>query len=254
MREADRKAVAAAQKAVGDSLQVTPADLSDRPALRADAQPREVGLSESLLRRLAAHRTVALQVMLARNTSVTLAALAHVFIQRAFGDEHRRAGSALQIAPQQPAHALKSVADDLVRGAAWQAIEAAKLAWAQRLPEERSAWFDWLIRLPQAELLDLLALCTALTLNALPGTGAASDANALAEAVSLDMADWWEPTAAGYLNQVSKAQIVQALREAGPGLADDGTAEMKKDALVFAAATRLAGKRWLPATLRRPPG
>ena len=252
MREADRKAVAAAQKAVGDSLQVTPADLSDRPALRADAQPREVRLSESLLRRLAAHRTVALQVMLARNTSVTLAALAHVFIQRAFGDEHRRAGSALQIAPQQSAHALKSVADDLVRGAAWQAIEAAKLAWAQRLPEERSAWFDWLIGLPQAELLDLLALCTALTLNALPGTGAASDANALAEAVGLDMAEWWEPTAAGYLNQVSKAQIVQALREAGPGLADDRVAAMKKDALVVTAATRLAGKRWLPAALRRP--
>ena len=209
MRRADRKAVAAAQKVVGDSLQVTPADLSDRPALRADAQPRELGLSESLLRRLAAHRTVALQVMLARNTSVTLAALAHVFIQRAFGDEHRRAGSALQIAPQLSAHTLKSVADDLVRGGAWQAIEAAKLAWAQRLPEERSAWFDWLIGLPQAELLDLLALCTALTLNALPGTGAASDATALAEAVGLDMADWWEPTAAGYLNQVSKAQIVQ---------------------------------------------
>jgi ParB family transcriptional regulator, chromosome partitioning protein len=254
MREADRKAVAALQKERGGSRPTPPTDSADHLAPRAESLPREVGLSESLLRRLAAHRTVALQAMLAQNTPVALAALAHVFVQRAFGDEHRRAGSALQIAPQPAAHALKAVADDLTQCPAWQAIEAAKDAWGQRLPEERTAWFDWLVRLPQVELLELLPLCTALTLNALPGTGAAHDANALAEAVGLDMGDWWEPTAAGYLNHVSKAQIVQALKEAGPELAADGVDAMKKDALVVTAAARLAGKRWLPAVLRRPPG
>ena len=80
-------------------------------------------------------------------------------------------------------------------------------------------------------------------------TGAASDSNALAKAVGLDMADWWEPTAQGYLNHVPKAQIVQALKEAGPDLADDGVGAMKKDVLVVKAASRLAGKRWLPAML-----
>jgi ParB family chromosome partitioning protein len=84
----------------------------------------------------------------------------------------------------------------------------------------------------------------------LPSTGSGSDSNALAEAVGLDMADWWEPTAQGYLNHVPKAQIVQALKEAGPDLADDGVGAMKKDVLVVKAASRLAGKRWLPAMLR----
>jgi ParB family transcriptional regulator, chromosome partitioning protein len=93
-----------------------------------------------------------------------------------------------------------------------------------------------------------------LTLNALPGTGATVDSNAIAEAVNLDMADWWEPTAQGYLNHVPKAQIVQALKEAGPDLADDGVGALKKDVLVVKAVSRLAGKRWLPAPLRRPPG
>ncbi|HEY8711066.1 MAG TPA: hypothetical protein VIM34_24080 [Burkholderiaceae bacterium] len=51
-----------------------------------------------------------------------------------------------------------------------------------------------------------------------------------------------------------KAQIVQALKEAGPDLAEDGVGAMKKDVLVVKAASRLAGKRWLPAPLRRPPG
>mgnify|MGYP000370773084 FL=1 len=53
---------------------------------------------------------------------------------------------------------------------------------------------------------------------------------------------------------MSKAQIVQALKEVGPELADDGIGVMKKDVLVAKAASRLAGKRWLPVPLRRPPG
>ena len=66
--------------------------------------------------------------------------------------------------------------------------------------------------------------------------------------------NWWAPTAAGYLNHVSRTQIVHALMEAGPELADDGVGAMKKDVLVVKAASRLAGKRWLPIPLRRPQG
>ena len=106
----------------------------------------------------------------------------------------------------------------------------------------------------QAELIDLLALCAAMTVNALPGAGAAGSAYAIAAALGLDMADWWEPTAEAYLNHVPKAQIIAALKEAGPELAGGGVEAMKKDALVTAAASRLAGTRWLPEPLRRSPG
>ena len=111
-----------------------------------------------------------------------------------------------------------------------------------------------MLDLPQADLLELIALCTAVTVHALPSTGSAFEAGTLASAVGLDMADWWEPTAEGFLNHVSKAQIVQALREAGPGLAADGVETMKKDALVTTALARLKGTRWLPAPLRPVPG
>lgn len=66
--------------------------------------------------------------------------------------------------------------------------------------------------------------------------------------------NWWEPSARSYFNHVSKAAIVQALVEAGPELADDGVGAMKKDVLVVRAASRLAGRRWLPAALRQPLG
>jgi ParB family transcriptional regulator, chromosome partitioning protein len=66
------------------------------------------------------------------------------------------------------------------------------------------------------------------------------------------MGDWWEPTAQGFLNHVSKAQIVQAMKEAAPELARDGVEGMKKEVLVNTAVGRLHGTRWLPAALRAP--
>jgi hypothetical protein len=44
-----------------------------------------------------------------------------------------------------------------------------------------------------------------------------------------------------------------ALKEAGSELAADEIGVLKKDALVVKAAPQLAGKRWLPLPLRRPP-
>jgi ParB family transcriptional regulator, chromosome partitioning protein len=194
-----------------------------------------------------------MQVMLARNAPVALAVLTHVFVRRVFGDDLHRAFTALQVTPQTSSYALQSVADDLKESPAWQALETAKMVWTGSLPEQPSEWFAWLTAMRTPDLLELLALCVALTLNALPSAGVAGEAILLAKAVGLDMADWWEPTAQGYLNHVSKVQIVQALKEADPEMTTDGLAGLKKDVLVAQAATRLAGKRWLPLPLRRPP-
>jgi ParB family transcriptional regulator, chromosome partitioning protein len=211
-------------------------------------------LSEPLTRRLAAHRTAALQAVLAGNVRVALAALASTLLRRVFAEDYGADRPAMQITATASAHALLSVADDLKGGRPFQAVEDAKARWRERLPEQRSEWFGWLVELPQPELLDLLGLCAALTVNALPNVNAARDADAIARVVGLDMADWWEPTAEGFLNHVSKAQIVRALKEAGPELTRDGMGGMKKDALVTTAVGRLRGTRWLPAPLRPPSG
>ncbi len=193
---------------------------------------------------------MALQAMLAENTTVALAAVVHVFVLSTFGADYPREASALQVSPQLSAFALEAAADDLKTSRAWQAVQQAKEAWRARLPEQQGEWSWWLMGLPQAELIDLLALCSALTVNALPAAGAAGSANAIGAALGLDMANWWEPTAEAYLNHVPKAQIIAALKEAGPELAGGGVEAMKKDALVTAAASRLAGTRWLPEPLR----
>jgi ParB family chromosome partitioning protein len=253
LREADRKALEVAQrkgrKESPGAGEVAHAEAESEP----EAKPRATTeVSEALARRLAAHRTAALQAMLAGNMQVALAALAHTLLRRAFVDDYGTDRPAMQINATASVHALLSVADDLEGSRAYQAVEDAKARWRERLPEARGEWFGWLVGLPQGELLELLGLCAALTVNALPSVGAARDATVIAQALGLDMADWWEPTAKGFLNHVSKARIVQALKEAGPDLARDGVEAMKKDVLVNTAAGRLRGTRWLPALLRLP--
>ena len=253
LREADRKALEASQrKARKASAPSTEPEGSEPESEAAMPTPTTGEFSEALTRRLAAHRTVALQAVLAGNVQIALAALTHTLMRRTFVDDYSSDRPAMQINATASAHALVSVADDLKGSRAFEAVEDAKAKWRARLPEQRAEWFAWLADLPQGELLELLGLCAALTVNALPSVSAANDANVIAQAVGLDMAEWWEPTAEGFLNHVSKAQIVQALKEAGPELAREGVERMKKDELVNTAASRLHGIRWLPAALRPP--
>lgn len=259
VREADRKALAQATSPEGCAEQSAAAGDGDggdgggsAGGSGAAAKPTHAAYSEALSKRLAAHRTMALQAMLVQNSAVTLAALAHVLVLRVFGADYPRTSTAMRVCVQTAGYALEAVADDLPSSSACKAIRLHKQTWLARLPAQQADWLPWLIGLPQAELIELLVLCSALTVNGLPATGASANVDALVAAVGLDMADWWVPTAESYLKHVSKAQIVQALHEAGPELAGGGVEAMKKDALVTAAAQRLAGMRWIPQTWRKP--
>ena len=107
------------------------------------------------------------------------------------------------------------------------------------------------------DLLDLLAHCASLTVNAVRAPfdrkpGAWAHADRLAQAVSLDMTGYWSPTVASYLGRVTKARIGEAVREA----VSDETAErisgLKKPDMASEAEALLAGKGWLPSLLRAP--
>ena len=98
--------------------------------------------------------------------------------------------------------------------------------------------------------LELLALCSALSVSALSGREADTTGDALAAAVGLDMADWWEPTADTYLGLVPKAKMAEAVAQACGSEAGAEVAGLKKAEAITASQTSLQGKRWLPAPLR----
>lgn len=220
---------------------------SHDPARTESAELR-APFSETLLRRLAAHRTAALQAVLARDAHAPLVALTHALALQVFERFGLEARSALQITARAPRHDLLRAADDLPAGRAWADLEARRAAWLERLPQAESEWLDWIAALPQPELLDLLGLCAACL--ALVPTGLASAASRLERLAGLDMRQWWEPTPEAFLNHVSKTQIAQALKEGGAGSEASSATGMKKGELATLAATKLAGKGWLPEPLK----
>jgi hypothetical protein len=92
----------------------------------------------------------------------------------------------------------------------------------------------------------LLAYCVACTVK--PERGTASDW--LAAAVALEMAQWWQPTAAGYLGRVSKTLIIEAVTEAKGKAPAENIAALKKGDMADRTVELLAGTGWLPAMLR----
>ena len=71
----------------------------------------------------------------------------------------------------------------------------------------------------------------------------------LAQAVGLNMAAWWQPSAEGYFKHVPKAAILQAVGEFAPEHVTR-LAKLKK-ADIASEAERLAdGTGWMPAIFR----
>jgi ParB family chromosome partitioning protein len=60
----------------------------------------------------------------------------------------------------------------------------------------------------------------------------------------------WTPTVDNYLGRVTKARIVQAVREARGGDSAQLIDHMKKDLMAREAARLLEGSNWLPEPLR----
>jgi ParB family chromosome partitioning protein len=74
----------------------------------------------------------------------------------------------------------------------------------------------------------------------------------LTEAVSLDMTGYWRPTVRTYLGRITKARILEAVREAVSDEAVNRMAQMKKQDMAEAAEQLLAATGWLPALMRTP--
>ena len=82
---------------------------------------------------------------------------------------------------------------------------------------------------------------------------ALAHADRIAEAVGLDIAaGGWSPTVDNYFGRVTKARIVQAVREARGEPAAQLIEHLKKAGMAKRGQELLAGSGWLPEPLRTP--
>lgn len=214
----------------------------------ATSEPaRPLRLSETLVRRLSAHRTAALQVELTRRPHVALAALVHHLLCNVLMDVD--AGPLpFCIAAKRQGH-LDMHAADLPEYPATSAMQELRDRLLRGLPHDADALLGHLLALGQDALLELLALCVALTLDAVSSRTSHDPAALLSIAAGLDMATWWAPTAEGYFRHIPKVAIAEAVREFAPQQAARFVKLTKADSA--SEAERLAaGTGWLPAMLR----
>ncbi len=227
-----------------------------------DIEPEEKDglkpLSDRLLTELTAWRTLALRDAFAGNPHIALTELLHTLVRdlywqvsgadclEAYVREIPRPVHSPDMPGSLPAHALRQRNE----------------GWKHDLPEDEDALWRWIDGLDDTSRLALLAHCLSFGVNALHesshGPSLARSvrerlarADRLATALTLDLVEaGWQPTVENYLGRVTKARILEAVREARGSEAAERIAHLKKNDMAQAAERLLEGAGWLPEALR----
>jgi ParB family chromosome partitioning protein len=219
------------------------------PSEPAPRKSKAEGYPDTVLVELSVHRTAALRELLARQPNVAIAANLYALASRIFYGE---AGNLpIQITPV--VTDIGRLSQTIGESKAAAALLCRHETWCRRVPEEYSALWAWLLGLGETDRCELLAYCTAVTVDVIhrPGFPERSGiADQLARATALDMLDWWKPTQSGFFDHLTKEQITKAVSEGVSVEAAHGLAGRKKSQMA-ADAELLVGKTgWLPETLR----
>ena len=228
---------------------------ADAPKPRAGEQGKPSGdpssLSAPLAEYLTAQKTAAIRAELARSPSVALAAVVHGLALKVF---YHGGSTCLQISTR--LNSLKSVIKNADDSKALSVLDAERDRWQDRLPGDCADLWAWCIGQTQDTLLDLMAVCAAHTVDAVQTKHGGQDANSLrhaddlAEALQLDMRQWFTPTASNFFGKIGKQAMFAAITEAKGTPCAPAWEKLKKAELAALAERQTAGTGWLPKPLR----
>ena len=242
----------------GDIENATIAVASGPAACEADEDEQDgacARLSDRLMTELTAQRTLALREALAGDPDTAFLAVLHALAAKVFYSSYT-AESCLEIDAK--TSSLKSLGGPgLSDTPAARACAKQLETWAQQLPRQPGDLWEFLVGLDDDSRASLFAHCAATTLNAvyLPydrRPRALAHADRLAAMTSLDMSRQWAPTVDNYLGRVTKARILEAVREARGEQTAQLIDHLKKGDMAQEAERLLAGTGWLPHPLRTP--
>jgi ParB family chromosome partitioning protein len=259
IRQADEKTVKAIRKKMaalaeageGESSEEGMIDSETDAASADEGFESECRLPKSVIRDLSQARTRAIRLLLARDRDTALAvAVAAMLVRSVFRSDLSGIGIA--------AHAVQI--EDL------DALVETRSAILAHVPEHEVDMLGWCLAQPSGTLLALLAVLVAHSVDLAHEKGAPSDcrrnalADTLAEALDLDMREFWQADA-GYWTRLPKAELLAALAES-PTLVDKSQksreasmaayAKLKKDELAARVDQAFAGTSYLPDLLVTP--
>ena len=208
-------------------------------------------LPDRLVLDLTAARTVALRNALANDPVMAFIAVLHAFVLKTF--YFHGSDSCLEITLQ---NAKFSQTDGLGDTVWAKEIDQRQEAWGQDLPKDPNDLWAFLIVLDDVSHQALFAHCASLSVNAViepwnKRTRAIAHADQLARSIGFGMVDaGWTPTAENYLGRVTKARILQAVREAKGDQSAELIGHLKKADMAREAERLMSGSGWLPEPLR----
>jgi len=205
-----------------------------------------------MIEELSRVRTAALQYEVAHNDGLARDVLLDRLLAMVAATGYYNA-HAVQLRAGQPLRTERSFtvnASEIAPAAARVADELAAM------PEDEADRFAWLRGLDDGSKTRLQSYCTAALLDATEGKIAdrakLASAARIASVAGLDMTTHWEGTIE-FWSRLSKRALLAALTEAVGEAAAENCAKMKKGELAMTCAERIAGRGWLPPTLRAQP-
>jgi len=228
------------------------ADNRPRPETEASEGEAPSALSDRLLIDLTAHKTMGLRDAVQADVNAALATVVHALALQVFYPTY---GVWTPLQLRLTTTGLERLAPGVDDGPAGRRVSDRCEAWGARLPERPEDLWGVVAALPPSEQLDLMACCAGVGIYAVRDPhdrrpGALAQAETLATAVGLNMAETWSATAASYFSRVSKARVLDAVTEAVNPEEAGRIAGFKKADMVEAAERLVEGKGWLPVPLR----
>ena len=229
----------------------------DGSSTAVDAAEEEDGikpLPDRLVTELTAHRTLALRDALANEPDTAFVAVLHALCLNGF--YHYVSETCLEITAKSASFGTQ--APGLNDSASAKAIEDRHAQWAGQLPKDAGDLWNALVAFDGDSRASLFAHCASLSVNAVHEPWNRNPrrivhAGQVARAVGLDMvAAGWIPTVDNYLGRVTKARILEAVREAKGEASAQLIDHLKKPDMAKEAERLLAGSGWLPEPLRMP--
>ena len=209
-------------------------------------------LPDRLVTELTCHRTLALRDALANDPDIALLGVLHALCLQRF--YFRGSASCLEVTAKSAGFSAQ--APGLSDSVTAKAIEERHERWEQQLPEDPAELWEKLASFDADSRAVLMAHCVSLSVNAVHepwsrGGDRIAHADQLALALGLDMAAaGWTPTVDNYLGRVTKARILEAVREAKGDASTQLIDHLKKPDMAREAERLLAGTGWLPEPLR----
>ncbi|TKW61118.1 MAG: hypothetical protein DI628_00375 [Blastochloris viridis] len=217
-----------------------------------DSEPQEVPtIPASVVKELSTHRTAAIRLTMTENPQVALASIVHTLALPLI--DGREYFSCLEVSRRMLRPTEQAAVKEDCSAHAKLADHAAY--WGERLPSNPANLFGWCLAQPQDVLLALLAYCSALSVNAIKDkfdkdtAPRLIHADALAESLTLNMADYWQPSVQGFYGKLSKAALLKLAQEAGAKLSLN-VGNLKKPEAAQHVREVMAETAWLPDVLR----